>query len=70
MSNKWPLEGDFPCGGKGLAVTMDCMGREFTSRTANYALTIGLPQLDSVHLEVLPPQWTYPPIMRASSTTS
>jgi hypothetical protein len=64
MSKEWPLEGDFECGGLGLFVTTDCLGRAFTSRTANYDLIIGLPQLDTVHQpgsSLLPPQWTYGP---------
>jgi hypothetical protein len=67
MSNRWPLEGDFPCGGSGLCVTADCLGREFTSRTANHDLTIGLPQLDTVQLALLPPQWTYCPNAESES---
>src|SRR5271156_4076206 len=63
MSKEWPLEGYFVCGGGGQAMVMrmDCLGREFTSRTANYDFTIGLPQLDTVQQRVLPPQWTYGP---------
>ena len=49
MSKEWPLEGHFACGGQGLLVTPDCsLGREFTSRTANHDLIIGLPQLQTV----------------------
>ena len=48
MSKEWPLEGHFGCGGSGLFVTTDCLGRAFTSRTANYDLIIGLPQLSTV----------------------
>ena len=65
MSKELPLEGYFVCGGdggRGLFMTPDCLGRDFTSRTANYDLTIGLPQLGTFLEppgEVLPPQWTY-----------
>jgi hypothetical protein len=64
MSKEWPLEGHFQCGGQGLLVTPDCLGREFTSRTANYDLIIGLPQLDTrpKHAPLRAPQWTYGPI--------
>jgi hypothetical protein len=67
MSKELPLEGYFACGGdggRGLFMTPDCLGRDFTSRTANYDLIIGLPQLDTFLKppgKVLPPQWTYGP---------
>lgn len=62
MSKEWPLEGHFGCGGSGLFVTTDCLGRAFTSRTANYDLIIGLPQLSTVQRpRVLAPQWNYGP---------
>jgi hypothetical protein len=50
MSKEWPLEESFDGGGigaNGLKMTPDCLGREFTSRTANYDLIIGLPQFGS-----------------------
>lgn len=34
-------------GGQGILMMADCLGREFTSRTANYDLIIGLPQFDT-----------------------
>jgi hypothetical protein len=63
MSKAWPLEGYFVCGGggNGMLMRLDCLDREFTSRTANYEFVIGLPQLDTVQEQVLPPQWTYGP---------
>jgi hypothetical protein len=63
MSKELPLEGYFVCGGggEGMLMGLDCLGREFTSRTANYDFIIGLPQLDTVQQRVLPPQWTYAP---------
>jgi hypothetical protein len=70
MSKEWPLEGYFVCGGGGTGVLMtaDCLGREFTSRTANYDLIIGLPQLEARwRVQVLPPQWTYGPISELES---
>ena len=64
MSKEWPLEGHFECGGQGLLVTPDCLGREFASRTANYDLIISLPQPDTRprHAPLRPPKWTYGPI--------
>jgi hypothetical protein len=62
MPTEWPLEGHFECGGQGgLLVTSDCLGREFTSRTANHDLIIGMPQLDTrpKHASLRAPQWTY-----------
>jgi hypothetical protein len=75
--HKWPLEGHFVVGGSGLSVHADCLGRTFTSRTARYDLTIGLPQLDTSslplevqrlldtppvpNLELIPPVWAYGP---------
>jgi len=62
MPKEWPLEGHFECGGQGgLLVTPDCLGREFTSRTANHDLIIGMPQLDTrpKHGSLRAPQWTY-----------
>jgi hypothetical protein len=44
---QFPLEGHFVVGGQGLYVTTGCLGRTFTSRTANFDLTIGLPQIDN-----------------------
>jgi hypothetical protein len=65
MSKEWPLEGYFECGGagRGVGMTTDCLGREFTSRTANYDLIIGLPQLAMGKRggTLRPPQWTYGP---------
>lgn len=70
MSNKWPLEGHFECGGQGLIVRPDCLGREFASRTANYDLTISLPQLDKRphHWPLRAPQWTYGRLAVRSAT--
>jgi hypothetical protein len=64
MSKEWPLEGYFECGGQGLLVTPDCLGREFASRTANYDLIIGLPQPGTRQrpASLRPPQWTHGPI--------
>jgi len=63
MPKERPLEGYFACGGggEGMLMRLDCLGREFPSRTANYDFVIGLPQLDTVQQQVLPPQWTYGP---------
>jgi hypothetical protein len=64
LTPKWPLEGHFVVGGSGLYAHRDCLGREFTSRTANYDLTIGLPQLDTgagARSILLPPMWAYGP---------
>jgi hypothetical protein len=63
VATEWPLEGHFAVGGAGLYVHTDCLGHAFTSRTTNYDLTIGLPQLDTVQQpgRVIPPQWTYGP---------
>lgn len=47
VTQEWPLEGHFVVGGSGLYVSTDCLGRAFTSRTARYDLTIGLPQVDT-----------------------
>jgi hypothetical protein len=44
VAKEWPLEGHFVVGGSGLHVHTDCLGRSFTTRTANYDLAIGLPQ--------------------------
>lgn len=49
VAKEWPLEGHFVVGGSGLYVHTDCLGRTFASRTANYDLTIGLPQLPQPH---------------------
>jgi hypothetical protein len=49
LARDWPLEGHFVVGGSGLYVKTDCLGRTFTSRTASYGLTIGLPQTDAPH---------------------
>lgn len=57
---EWPLEGYFECGGQGLFVTPDCLGREFASRTANYPFTISLPRLGA-NARMRPPNWTYDP---------
>lgn len=46
VAKEWPFEGHFVVGGQGLYVTTGCLGRTFTSRTASYDLTIGLPQVD------------------------
>ena len=64
MSKEWPLEGYFECGGQGLLVTPDCLGQQFTSRTANYDLIIGLPQpgTDQRPNSLRPPLWTYGPL--------
>ena len=45
----------------GLLVTPDCLGREFTSRTANHDLIIGMPQLDTrpKQASLRAPQWSY-----------
>jgi HEPN domain-containing protein len=64
VAKEWPLEGHFVVGGSGLYVSTDCLGRTFTSRTAKYDLTIGLPQLDTGSTppgRVIPPEWTYGP---------
>lgn len=45
VSREWPFEGHFVVGGSGLHTHTDCLGRTFTSRTANCDLAIGLPQL-------------------------
>lgn len=42
-----PFEGHFVVGGSGLYVTTVCLGQTFTSRTPNFALTIGLPRVDT-----------------------
>jgi hypothetical protein len=42
-----PFEGHFVVGGSGLYVRNECLGGTFTSRTASYELTIGLPQVDA-----------------------
>jgi hypothetical protein len=47
VAKEWPFEGHFVVGGQGLYVTNGCLGRTFTSRTASYDLTIGLPQADT-----------------------
>lgn len=47
VAMKWPFEGHFVVGGSGLYVSTGCLGRTFTSRTANHDLTIGLPQVDA-----------------------
>jgi hypothetical protein len=64
MPKEWPLEGRFECGGggRGITLTADCLGREFTSRTANHDFTIGLPRLDTRIQRVgrlRAPKWTY-----------
>jgi hypothetical protein len=64
MSKMRPLEGYFVCGSsRGILMTTDCLGREFTSRTANYDLVVGLPQLDTVQWrgQLRPPRWTCGP---------
>jgi hypothetical protein len=64
VAKEWPLEGHFVVDGSGLHVHTDCLGGAFTSRTANYDLTIGLPQLDPGSTppgRVIPPEWTYGP---------
>jgi hypothetical protein len=63
VATTWPLEGHFAVGGAGLYVSTNCLGRIFTSRTTNYDLTVGLPQLDTVQQpgRVIPPAWTYDP---------
>jgi hypothetical protein len=61
VANQWPLEGHFACGAWGLGVTLECLGRAFTSRTLNdYNLTISLPQRDPAG-ELVAPAWTYGP---------
>jgi hypothetical protein len=73
----WPFEGHFVVGGSGLYVRTECVGRIFTSRTANYDLTIGFPRRDTSSLppevqqllgtppipnmELIPPEWAYGP---------
>ena len=48
----------------GPTVTPDCLGQQFTSRTANYDLIIGLPQpgTDQRPDSLRPPLWTYGPL--------
>src|SRR5271167_1382822 len=55
MAKEWPFEGHFVVGGSGLYVTTGCLGRTFTSRTASYDLTIGLPQTDT-RPDPIPPE--------------
>lgn len=55
VTKEWPLEGHFVVGGSGLYVHRDCFGRTFTSNTATYDLTIGLPQIDT-RPDPIPPE--------------
>jgi len=55
VATEWPLEGHIVVGGSGLYVHRDCFGRTFTSRTASFDLTIGLPQIDT-RPDPFPPQ--------------
>jgi hypothetical protein len=54
------LEGHFPCS-NGLLTAIECLGHSYNSRTANYALSVSLPNLkenwQEGHLD--PPSWTY-----------
>jgi hypothetical protein len=47
VAREWPFEGHFVVGGSGLYMGTGCLGGVFTSRTASYDLTIGLPQVDA-----------------------
>jgi hypothetical protein len=47
VAREWPFEGHFVVGGSGLYTRTGCLGSTFTSRTASYDLTIGLPQVDT-----------------------
>jgi hypothetical protein len=55
MAKEWPLEGHFVVGGSGLYVKTDCLGHTFTSHTAGYDLTIGLPRVDT-RPDPIPPE--------------
>jgi hypothetical protein len=55
IAKEWPFEGHFVVGGSGLYVTTGCLARTFTSRTASYDLTIGLPQADT-RPDPIPPE--------------
>jgi len=71
VAKYWTLEGHFVVGGSGLDVHTDCLGRTFTSRTASYDLTIGLPEAPRLAQAgagappapplLNPPVWTYGP---------
>lgn len=60
VAKQRPLEGHFEAGGEGLYVHTDCLGQTFTSRTENWDLTIGLPQMPP--LSELPRSRTLAPI--------
>jgi hypothetical protein len=63
MPKERPLEVHFTCWGRGgMTMTVDCVGREFTSRTANYDFIFDLPRLDTRVQRVgrvRAPKWTY-----------
>ena len=55
LAAKRPFEGHFVVGGSGLYVSNECLGRTFTSHTARFELTIGLPQIDD-RPDLIPPE--------------
>lgn len=66
-TTEWPLEGHFIVGGSGLYVHRDCLGRTFTSHTADYDFEIGLPQVDTGP-DPLPPEIRYLSTPRRADT--
>lgn len=59
---KRALEGHFLIGGHAaMYIRAESLGKEYTTRTASYDFTLGMPQLDRVQHpgRVLPPAWTF-----------
>ncbi|WBP94905.1 hypothetical protein O6072_02635 [Mycolicibacterium neoaurum] len=61
--DKIPFEGHFTVAAAGLYTRMDALGRVFKSRTENFDLVIGMPQIDTSFdpIRVMPPVWEYGP---------